>query len=139
MAPAPWAARFASYRAARISMEVSLMTSTFGMNYERPWFTGNGWMLNLHVDGSYRSDTQSTFNKTMQFGRNFYTIEKFWIANASVDIDAGPWNVGLFVRNIFNEDGITGGAPNSFVGNRSQYFYVTRPVTGAFSLRYSYE
>ena len=84
-------------------------TVTLGLDYNQPLARG-GWSVNYHLDGAFRDDTASNFNAISQFGRNFFEMDSFWIWNGSVTLDTDAWSVGLFVRNIADEEGITGGA-----------------------------
>ena len=109
---------------------------TGGLDFEQPVM--NNWFLNWHVDTSFRSKSQSTFNRDVLYGRNYFEPDSFFIWNASVTLDAGKWSASIYGRNLFSEEGITGGTPPGFSGNRSAYEYVTRPRTIGLALSYSY-
>ena len=110
-------------------------TVTLGLDYNQP-LERDGWSVNYHLDGGFRGDTASNFNAISQFGRNFFEMDSFWIWNGSVTLDTDAWSVGLFVRNIADEEGITGGAGPGVSGNRDTYFNVTRPQTVGLSFSY---
>lgn len=109
-----------------------------GLDYVQP-LKSNGWTLNYHLDGNYRSSTQSTFNQVSKFGIDFFEIDDFSIWNASVTLNANNWNVGVYARNLFNEEGITGGTPPSFAGAREAHFFITRPRTVGLTFNYRYD
>jgi len=109
-----------------------------GLDFEQP-LKSNGWLLNWHIDGSYRSKAQSTFNPAVDEGRVFFEIDSFSIWNASLTLVADKWTAGVYARNLFSEEGITGGTPAGLVGNQSQFRYVTRPRTVGLALTYSYD
>lgn len=108
---------------------------TFGLDYVQP-VGQSGWELHWHVDGAFRSDTQSAFNNTNQ---NFFDVDDFWIWNASLSLDVDNWTGQLFVRNLGNEEGISGGNDSSLFGPLQQSFFVTRPRTIGLSLRFRYD
>ena len=108
---------------------------TLGVDFTQPLTFGNNWTLNWHVDGSFRDETQTTFNSLAE---NFYTLDNFWIWNGSVTLSADKWDLGLFVRNIGDEEGITGGQTESFSGTRGQFFYTARPRSVGLSFSYRF-
>jgi len=111
-------------------------TATLAFDYVQPLSNGNR-TLNYHLNGAYRSDAQSQFNPDVAFGRQFFETEAFTILDASLTLDAGNWSVGLFIDNITDEDGITGGLPGSTAAARGEYFYVTRPRTIGLAVSFS--
>ena len=103
---------------------------TMALDYMQPLNSGNGWTLNYHVDGSFRDETTSTFNNISAGGRDFYEMDSFWIWNASLTLSTGSnWDAGIFIRNIGNEEGITGGSSVNTHGFRGEAFNVARPRT----------
>lgn len=106
-----------------------------GLDYKHPFPFASGLELNWHIDGSFRDETQSAFNPG---SANFYTMDSFWIWNGSVTLDAEKWSLGLFVRNLGNEEGITGGSGERLFGTRAQHFFVSRPRTVGLSFSYHY-
>ena len=108
-----------------------------GLDFQQP-LQSNNWVLNWHIDGSYRSDAQSTFNPNVQFGRNFFETDGFSVWNASVTLVADKWTAGLYARNLFSEEGTTGGDTPGLHGDRSTSKYVIRPLTIGLALSYSY-
>ena len=108
---------------------------TLGLDFSQPLTFGNNWMLNWHVDGSFRDETQTAFNSLAE---NFYTLDSFWMWNGSVTLSADNWDLGLFVRNIGDEEGITGGQGEGFSGTRGQFFYTARPRSVGLSFSYRF-
>ena len=111
-------------------------TATVALDYVQPLSNG-ARTLNYHLNGSYRSDAQSQFNPDVAFGRQYFETEAFTILDASLTLDADNWSVGLYVDNITDEDGITGGLPRSTAGARGEYFYVTRPRTIGLAVKFN--
>ena len=113
---------------------------TFGLDYRQPLTFGNGWTLNYHVDGSFRDETKSTFNDISFGGRDFYVMESFWMLNASLTLNTGSnWDASFFIRNIGNEEGITGGSSINTHGFRGEAFNVARPRTIGFAINFRSE
>ncbi len=97
----------------------------------------NGWDLNFHVNGSYRSSATSAFNPITQSGKTFYKIDGFSVWDASVTLESNAtWSATLFIDNIGDEAGVTGGGPAPMLGLQN-FQFVTRPRT--IGLRLSYE
>ena len=111
---------------------------TIGLDYLQPLKFDNGWTLQYHVDGSFRDDTKATFNPTSQSGLQYYEMDSFWIWNASLTLNTGNWDAGLFVRNIGNEEGITGGISSKNWGFRGEHFNVVRPRTFGLAVNYRF-
>ncbi len=87
--------------------------------------------LNWHVNSSYRSAALSNFNDITSAGRNFFESKGFSIWDASVTLasDSKNWYASLFVDNIGNSLGSTGGVPATQWGTRGAISFVTRPRT----------
>lgn len=97
-----------------------------------------GWELNFHLNGSYRSKAISAFNPITQGGKTFYEIDAFSVWDASVTLESNArWSATLFIDNIGDEAGSTGGIPGAVLGDLQKLSFVTRPRT--FGLRLSYE
>ena len=111
---------------------------TVSVDYRQPLRLGAGWMLHYHIDGSYRSKANSAISPTSQFGRNFFVMDEFSIWNVALNLEADQWRAGIYVRNLFNEDGITGGVPEAAFGTRSAYFHISRPRTVGLNIGYEY-
>ena len=106
------------------------------LDYTTPVGT-QGWELNFHLNGSYRSSATSTFNPITQGGKTYYEIDAFSVWDASVSLESNAeWSATLFVDNIGDEAGVTGGGPAPMLGLQN-FQFVTRPRT--FGLRLSYE
>lgn len=63
----------------------------------------NGLALVTRVDGYYQSDVQ---NSILNIDPNWEkTLDSFSLWNLSVSLVADNWSVGVYARNLFNEDG----------------------------------
>lgn len=107
-------------------------TVTVNMDYRHDVFSGS--MLNWNLNGSFRDETQAEFEPVTIAS---FDMDSFWMWNASVSMDVNDQlTASLFVRNLLDEEGITGGLPPGFASDKSSGFYVARPRT--FGLRLSY-
>jgi outer membrane receptor for Fe3+-dicitrate len=76
-------------------------TFTLSMNYSQPAFDGE---ITYHLDGSYRSETQTALNKSYS---NYYELSGFGMWNASATWGNETYKAGLYISNITDELGIT--------------------------------
>ena len=120
-------------------------TLTAGADYLLP-LTGvaaAGWALNFHADGSYRGKSGSVMDPT---SRSYWVVPSSTILNASVAVSAGSgWNFDLFVNNVTNAAGYSGGrgtaqdpATLQPLPNFTATRVVTRPRTIGLRLRYKF-
>jgi iron complex outermembrane receptor protein len=83
--------------------------------------------LHWNLNGSFRGATNSDFEAT---SLSFFTMKSFWMWNGSTTLETHKnYSVSLYVRNIFNAEGITGGLPPALVGVKSQGYFMARPRT----------
>ena len=85
--------------------------------------------LSLNVDGSYRSGIETTTIPSE-------TYDGFWRVSASATLFSNAWSASLFVDNLTNDEGITGGLGPTLAAARSARAYVTRPRTIGLRLKY---
>jgi len=106
---------------------------TVSADYTQP--IANSLDMIFHVNGSYRSKTNSHYNELTNLGRRFFVMDGFSIWDASVSLAQENWMLSLFVDNIGNEKGVTGGVTADNFTERGAYFFVTRPRTVGLRLR----
>lgn len=82
---------------------VSDHTFSIIADYMQP--AGDWGEVHYHADMSYRSDFQTTFNVN---SRNFAALDGFVIINAGVTLNRDNYSIGAFVRNLTDEEGVTG-------------------------------
>lgn len=98
---------------------------------------GNDLSLYYHLDARYASDTQSTFNQNINFGRDFFDIDSYSVVNASITLESSSnWSVSLFGRNLTSEQNLSAGNTAAAAGGVHQYFFSLRPRT--IGLAFSY-
>ena len=106
------------------------------------WQLGGDVNLVARTSGFYQSGTRNAIG-----GPTFNTpLSGFQIWNTSATLARGPWAATLFVKNIFNEAGVTGEFTEAYMGtapaagyygNGSKEF-ISLPRTIGLSLDYSF-
>ncbi len=113
-------------------------TLTAGLDFVQP-FGSNGWTLAYHTNVNYRSKTSSVLNEGINFGRDFFEVDAFAMWNASVTLQTNDaWNVSVYMRNIGDEDGLTGGLSEGRNGATHRGLYTQRPRTIGIGFSYDY-
>jgi outer membrane receptor protein involved in Fe transport len=105
---------------------------SFATDYYFPTGTGESY---LHLDAFYRGSTESAPNDTWG---NYEKLDGFSIVNLSVGIRFDRWEGRVFVDNVTNELGVTGGQLEGGYLNYA-YHFVQRPRTGGVRLTYRFK
>lgn len=71
------------------------------------------WSLFLRTDGYYQSESRNAIGTTPTFN---VPLEGFAIVNATATLSNGPFSASLWVKNIFNEEGVTGVFTEAYMG-----------------------
>ncbi|MCH8537712.1 MAG: TonB-dependent receptor [Alkalimonas sp.] len=91
----------------------------------------------------YQSSSRNALGSNPNFD---FDLPAFWLANLSTTLYGEQWQFALFLRNIFNEDGVTGilsegymgtEPGQDFLGNGSKD-YITQPRTIGLSVTYRF-
>ncbi len=116
---------------------------TFSASLEHYYeLEGEYYLLN-RASAYYQSNSRNALGDDPNFD---ILLPSFWIANASSTLHAENWSVTLFVKNLFNEEGVTGilsegymgtDPDENFYGNASKS-YITQPRTVGVSLHYMF-
>ncbi len=98
------------------------------------------WSVNMgdayvHLDAFYRGSSETSPN--VSWG-NYEKLDGFSIVNVSIGLQSESWEARLFVDNISDELGITGGQLESGYLNYA-YHFVQRPRTAGVQLRYKFK
>jgi iron complex outermembrane receptor protein len=116
--------------------------STLNVSLDYTQSMDNNMYWITQVNGYYQSDTVNALGE----GKYQADIDAFSIWGLSTRISADDWDVALYVKNVFNEDGITGVIPESamgtdpgenFLGNASKD-YISQPRTIGLSATYRF-
>lgn len=70
-------------------------------------------MLVLRGDGYWQSETQNALSVSSRFQE---TLDPFSIWNASASLQFGHFDATLWVKNVFDEDGVTGDYKEEYMG-----------------------
>jgi outer membrane receptor protein involved in Fe transport len=103
----------------------------------------NGWQWVNRLSAYYQSDSENAISTSASFAQ---TLDSFsiWDLNSSVMID--NWTVGLFVKNLFNEQGVVGVYKEEYMGTAPEQKYygngaksiVARPRTVGLTVSYDF-
>jgi len=98
------------------------------------------WSVNMgdayvHLDAFYRGSSETSPN--VSWG-NYEKLDSFSIVNVSIGLQTEKWDARLFVDNISDELGVTGGQLESGYLNYA-YHFVQRPRTAGVQLRYIFK
>lgn len=120
----------------------SMAKNTFSAGLNHSMDLDSGYYLVSNVSAYYQSDSRNALGSNPNFDID---LPSFWIANASTTLHADDWKVTLFVKNIFNEEGVTGvlsegymgtDPDENFYGNSSKQ-YISQPRT--IGIQFSYD
>ncbi|KFZ31369.1 TonB-dependent receptor [Pseudidiomarina salinarum] len=120
----------------------SMAEHTFTGSLSHTMDVAGGMYLSSNANLYYQSDSRNALGDNPKFDMD---LPSFWIANASTTLNADDWKVTLFVKNIFNEEGVTGvlseaymgtDPAENFYGNSSKQ-YISQPRT--IGLQFTYE
>ena len=104
---------------------------TFSTDYYWPVRMGDAY---VHLDVFYRGSSETSPN--VNWG-NYEKLDGFSIINVAIGLQTDSWEARVFVDNISDEVGITGGQLESAYLNYA-YHFVQRPRTAGIKLRYKF-
>jgi outer membrane receptor protein involved in Fe transport len=121
----------------------SMAEHTLSAGLSHSYDLGSGYYLVSSASAYYQSASRNALGSNPNFAID---LDSFWLANLGTSLYAEHWTLSLFVRNLFNEDGVTGTlsegymgtAPEqSFYGNASKD-YISQPRTIGMSVSYQF-
>lgn len=120
-------------------------SATVALNYTHaaPAFMPD-WDMRWHLDGSYRSSTESRLLNTIPGAAPPFLIHGFSVWNASVDLaNTHGLDVSVYGENLFNQLAITGGLDPGEAGPpptnvRAAHYFVGRPRTIGLRVGYKF-
>ncbi len=114
-------------------------SATLAIDYVRGAPGLAGWDSLWHLNSNYRSATLSQLVSTDPNAPPPFVIHGFSIWDASAGLaDRHGFTTSLYVQNMFNSLGITGGQDRGAVGIRGEHFFVSRPRTVGIRLGYAF-
>ena len=75
---------------------------TIAADYTLPLSNGNAMLF--HIDGSYRSDFETTYNSGHD---NYAKLDGYDVLNLAINWQSETWSIGLFGNNLTDEEGVT--------------------------------
>ena len=105
---------------------------TFSTDYYWPVSMGDAY---VHLNAFYRGSSQTSPNDSWG---NYEKLDGFSIINVAVGLQTDAWEARVFVDNISDELGITGGELEGAYLNYA-YHFVQRPRTAGVQLRYKFK
>ncbi|NMH60267.1 TonB-dependent receptor [Alteromonas ponticola] len=116
---------------------------TFSASLEHYQELNSDFYLLSRASAYYQSDSRNALGDNPVFD---IMLPSFWIANLSSTLHAENWSATLYVKNVFNEEGVTGvlsegymgtDPEENFYGNASKS-YITQPRTIGVALQYQF-
>ncbi|WP_275796396.1 TonB-dependent receptor [Aliiglaciecola sp. CAU 1673] len=117
--------------------------NTLSLSLDHTYSLNSDWYLITALNGYYQSDSVNFLGDHPLLQA---TIDGFSIWNASVRLSSDDWDLVLYVKNLFNEEGVTGMLPEAymgtdpeenFLGNASKD-YISLPRTVGLSATYRF-
>jgi len=117
--------------------------STFSLSFDYTHEMDNEMYWITQVNGYYQSDSLNYLGDSEKFQS---TIDGFTIINASTRFSTDDWDVTLYVKNLFNEEGVTGRISEAYMGTdpgenflgNSSKDYISLPRTVGLSATYRF-
>lgn len=133
--------------AASGSLLPSTPEDTLSVAMDYSYSLSNGMYLTTQINGYFQSDSLNALADSSS--RIQADIDGFSLWNISTRLQSGgtsDWNIALYIKNIFNEDGVTGLLPEAymgtdpvenFLGNSSKDF-ISQPRTIGVSATFNF-
>lgn len=93
-------------------------TASLSLDYDRPLSNGWAWINNAQL--YYQSETENAINESPRFAE---TLDSFALLHLTTGLDFGAWQAKLFVRNLTNEEGVTGLFTEAYMGTSPDQNY----------------
>ena len=97
-----------------------LSKHTVNVMLENVYDMSNGWDWMNRITGYYQSDSENAISVDPRFSR---TLDGFSIWDFNSTIFINNWSVGLFVKNLFNEEGVVGVFTEEYMGTSPEQNY----------------
>ena len=101
---------------------------TVAADYNVPFV--NDSRLYFHLSGYYQSSTRNALGAST--AQQTVDLKGFQLWSANATWAFGAWNVGLFVKNIFNDRGVTGEFTPAYMGTNPGFPTAGNPKAANF-------
>ncbi|WP_405238034.1 TonB-dependent receptor [Lentisalinibacter orientalis] len=85
--------------------------NTLSFNVDSRWQLGTDMELVAGVNGYYQSEAENFINQSSVLNE---TYESFLLLGASASLTRDNWQATLYVRNLTDEEGVSGGFPSAY-------------------------
>ncbi len=110
---------------------------------ENAFELGNGWMWVNRLSAYYQTETENAISVSPRFAK---TMGSFSIWDFNSNLMINNWTVGLFVKNLFNEEGLVGQYKEEYMGTAPEVKYfgnggkniIARPRTIGVSVTFDF-
>ena len=120
-------------------------SSVLSFNVDKSWHLDGDKDLVVGFNGYYQSDSENFINAADAWAE---TWDSYWLMGASATLVADNWSAMLYVKNIGDEEGVSGGFPTgvasfdtgifeNWFGNGNRNFIV-QPRTIGLKLAYNF-
>ena len=104
---------------------------SLALNYFQP--LSGGAQLHYYVNVSYTDNIITSYNPN--FSPDYAKLDSFWLWNAGVNWNTDKWTVGVYGRNLGNEEGLNG--VNISFDEFDHNGFVSRPRSFGVNVRYT--
>lgn len=99
------------------------------LDYSQPLSAGMNWVT--RVDAYYQSSSENSISPSMRFAE---TLDGFQLWNLTSSISTAAWDISLFAKNLFNEEGVTGVYKEEYMGTDTSQNYLGNGAKDVISL-----
>lgn len=99
------------------------------LNYTRALTGDMNWTT--RVDAYYQSSSENSISPSVRFAE---TLDGFQLWNLTTGVSTARWDVSLFAKNLFNEEGVTGTYKEEYMGTDPTQNYFGNGAKDVISL-----
>ena len=117
--------------------------NTLNGSLDHTTFLNSGWVWTNRISGYYQGETENAISTSARFKKTWGGFSQWGLSSTLV---ADKWTVSVFVKNVFNNAGVTGGfleahmgtdPTQNYYGNGSKVF-ISQPRTVGMGLSYNF-
>ncbi len=120
-------------------------SNVLSLNLDKTWqFSGDKDFI-LGINGYYQSDSENYITKANDLSENFGS---FWLMGANATLVAENWSAMLYIKNLTDESGASGGFPSAYFGADTGIFeswygnanrqFIVQPQTVGLKITYNF-
>lgn len=125
------------------TMLPGLAEHTVNVMLENTYQMNNGWEWVNSATAYYQSEMENAISQSVRFAQE---LDGFSLWNLNSTFIRGPWHFGLFVKNLFDEEGVVGVFKEEYMGtDPSQNYFgngskelIARPRTIGLTFSYHF-